>query len=105
MLVATGAYGTHHTQMRRLKMSRFETNQDPIIADSLEALHAVRAEVRGDVDASVVERLDEVIEELESVRRAEANRHRAQDILVIVAKAIELLPSVAKLLEQVRKWR
>jgi hypothetical protein len=75
-----------------------------ILDDCLETLWAIRAEVYGDVESSVIAQLDEVIQKLAAARRENPSRYTAQDILMMVGKIIEFLPAIARLLEQLQSW-
>jgi len=77
------------------------------LEEVLEQLYAVREEVRGAIEASVsaVLQFDAIIEKLEDERDQKLCKLNGQDILAVFGKVLEILPSIAKLLEQLRSER
>ena len=75
------------------------------VSYSLETLRAIRAEVHGKVEASVIERLDAVIQELEASRREDPGKYTAGDILTLVGEIVQLLPAVVELVDKLQGCR
>ena len=81
------------------------------LEEVLEQLYAVREEVRGAIEASVKTQLsvalqvDAIIQKLEDARDQKSCKLNGQEILAMFGKVLELLPSIAKLLEQLRGAR
>jgi hypothetical protein len=74
-----------------------------LIGVSLDLLHAIRAEVHGSVEDSVIERLDEAIKKLEEADENDARKYTALEILSMLGKVVELIPAIALLLEWLSK--
>lgn len=67
------------------------TSDKSMILDVLDVLYDVRAEVRGDVEDSVIEQLDSAINELES---GLCNDKFEFDALEVLSNVLELIPPV-----------
>lgn len=97
-VLATGALKPHkanHIVIRRLCVN----DRDELIEDTLEVLWRVREEVHGHVEDSVILQLDAAINLLEAAQYGDPGEPIMQDIVTALGKIIELLPTVAKLLE------
>ena len=67
---------------------------------TLELLQEVRAEVRGTVEDSAIEKLDEAIQKLEAAQRDNREKLSKHDLLNMVGIAIKLFPAIQKLIEK-----
>ena len=74
-----------------------------LIGVSLDLLYAIRAEVHGSVENSVIEQLDEVIKKLQEADENGAKKFTALEILSMLGKVVELIPAIALLLEWLSK--
>jgi hypothetical protein len=70
-----------------------------LLRDSVEALKSIRSELNGIVDDSVITRLDGIILELEILQAEDARQYDAVRVLNLLGCAMELVPSIGKLVE------
>ena len=75
------------------------SDRQTLVRETLERLRDVRAEVHGDVESSVVKQLDEVIWMLEEAQQDQGVELSFHEVLVLLGKAVEVLPAIARLLE------
>ena len=74
-------------------------SQKSMILDVLDVLYDVRAEVRGDVEDSVIEQLNVAINELES---GLYNDKFEFDALEVLSKVLELVPTVWGIIQMIQ---
>lgn len=72
-----------------------------LLKNSIEIIKQVREELRNDIDSSKREKLDQVIEDLE---RCNAQKITADQILILLGKAIKVIPYIEKMLEILEKF-
>jgi hypothetical protein len=69
-----------------------------LLRNSVEALIALRAELHGSVEDSVLESLDEVISDLEDIQQ-HPDKISASDMLRVLGQILEALPAVVELIQ------
>lgn len=74
-----------------------------LLKDSVEALECLRAELHGNVEDSVIQRLDEVIWELEIAQEAYPDRCTAEFVLNLFGLVLEHLPEIVVSLDVLRR--
>ncbi len=70
-----------------------------LLKDSVEALQSIRSELHGKVDDGVIKRLDGIILELEIFQAEDTHQYDLVRVLNLLGCAIELVPSIGKLVE------
>jgi hypothetical protein len=70
-----------------------------LLKSSLEALKCLRVELHGKVEDSVINRLDEIILDLEILQENDIRQYDPVHVLRLLSSAIELIPSIGKLIE------
>jgi hypothetical protein len=73
---------------------------DRLLNDSLEALYRLREELHGKADDSVIEQLEEIINDLEKARHEGSNKINATDVLKKLGSAIELISAIANIISK-----
>ena len=72
------------------------------IIESLELLREIRVQVRGNVESSAAEKLDEAISKLEAAQRGTPDKLSRVELLAILGIVVELIPAVAQLIERIK---
>ena len=67
------------------------------LRSSIEALKILRAELQNNVEKSVIEQLDEIIKNLETIQRKD-QKIKARKLLEIFGKSLKILPTIAKII-------
>ena len=73
------------------------TKQNDVILDVLDVLYDIRAEVHGDVGDSVINRIDDAINDLETKLYEDIDNFNALDVLTMLGKVIEVIPAIQAL--------
>ena len=68
-----------------------------LLRNSVEALVILRAELRGSVEDSVLEKLDKVISDLESIQQ-HPDKISASDVLNVLGQVLETLPAIVEMI-------
>lgn len=71
--------------------------------EALELLMAIREQVHSNVESSVLSQLDVVIEKLEQVRCSNHDKYTPLDILMLIARFVEVLPQIAELFDRLQQ--
>lgn len=69
--------------------------KDRAVAEAAEVIKSLRAELHGSVESSVIDRLDQIIRDLERLHSEESEHNNAQMILEAVGTAIEIAGLIA----------
>ena len=72
-----------------------------LLESSAEELKCLRAELHGKVENSVIERLDGIILELEILQTRDTRQYDSFEVLKLLGRAMELVPSIGKLIEYI----
>lgn len=75
------------------------TKQNDVILDALDVLYDIRAEVHGDVEDSVINQIDDAINDLETKLYEDIDNFNALDVLTMLGKVIEMIPAIQALLK------
>ena len=68
-----------------------------LLRNSLEALIMLREELHGSVEDSVLEALDKVIDDLQSIQQ-HPDKISASDVLNVLGQILETLPAIVELI-------
>ena len=66
-------------------------------------LMQLRADVHGNVENSVVEKLDRAIQELDVAERRSSRKLSRDDLLAVLGRVVQMLPAVAQLIERLTR--
>ncbi len=72
------------------------------ICEALDLLRQLRAEVHGNVESSVVERLDQAIQALDATQHENSWKPDKDELLAILGILVQLLPAVAQLIASLK---
>ncbi len=72
---------------------------EDVLKASVEALKQLRAEVHGKLEDRAIDRIDEIIRDLENFEENEAHQYDTIELLNLIGSVIELLPTVGKAIE------
>ena len=72
------------------------------IRESLRLLREIRIRVRGNVEDSAAEKLDQAISKLEAAQRGTPDKLSRIELLALLGIVVELIPSVAQLIESLK---
>lgn len=70
-----------------------------LLKGSVEELKSIRSELNGKVEDSVIKRLDGIILELEILQAEDTHQYDSVRVLNLLGCALELVPSIGKLVE------
>lgn len=70
------------------------------VRDVLRLLMQLRAEVHGNVENSVIEKLDQAIQKLDAAQCRNSRKLSRDHLLAILGKVVQMLPAVAELIER-----
>lgn len=81
------------------------SNKLSLVQETLELLQDIRGKVYSDVESSVIKQLDEAIRMLEEARCSHLTVLTSDDLLKLLGRTIQFLPSILQLLMQLRDCR
>lgn len=73
-----------------------------LVQETLELLWDIRGKVHSDVESGVIEQLDEAIRMLEEARCSNHTILTSDELLKLLGRAIQFLPSILQLLMHLR---